>query len=199
MPRVAIKSHIAMGHQGSGKERILNSAMLLFARMPYSATSLRDIAAAAEVDVAYVHRAFGSKAEIFRQALLALTPVSLFRTETVDGAEMIRRMSELAILEEPHDLEDVCPVHLLIQSTLCNEARDIIAEFTKTTFAEPLSRAFGHQDTGRATFALSLLFGLVTRRTVFGADEIRSIPESRQLRLLEDAMLAVMTSADCDG
>ena len=59
----------------SGKERILNAAMLLFARMPYSDTSLRDIAAAAEVDVAYVHRAFGSKAEIFRHALLALGPI----------------------------------------------------------------------------------------------------------------------------
>ena len=58
----------------SGKERILNAAMLLFARMPYSDTSLRDIAAA-EVDVAYVHRAFGSKAEIFRHALLALGPI----------------------------------------------------------------------------------------------------------------------------
>ena len=49
--------------------------MLLFARMPYCDTSLRDIAAAAEVDVAYVHRSFGSKAEIFRHALAALDPL----------------------------------------------------------------------------------------------------------------------------
>lgn len=54
------------------KDRILTAAMLLFAQMPCSDTSQRDFAAAAEVDVAYIHRAFGSRPEIFRQALGAL-------------------------------------------------------------------------------------------------------------------------------
>ena len=81
MPRTlnSANSTDRMPGQATGKERILASAMLLFARMPYSDTSLRDIAAAAGVDVAYVHRAFGSKAEIFRQALLALAPADPFR------------------------------------------------------------------------------------------------------------------------
>ena len=93
----------------SGKERILNAAMLLFARMPYSDTSLRDIAAAAEVDVAYVHRAFGSKAEIFRHALLALEPIDDIATGQPDGATMIRRICNLAFLRNPRKLEDVRP------------------------------------------------------------------------------------------
>lgn len=62
--------------------------MLLFARMPYCDTSLRDIAAAAEVDVAYVHRSFGSKAEIFRHALAALDPLDDIMVAT-DGRSMI--------------------------------------------------------------------------------------------------------------
>ncbi|MGL4263414.1 MAG: TetR/AcrR family transcriptional regulator, partial [Afipia sp.] len=76
MPRTATLASGTGRNSGrqSGKERISNAAMLLFARMPYCDTSLRDIAAAAEVDVAYVHRSFGSKAEIFRHALAALDP-----------------------------------------------------------------------------------------------------------------------------
>ena len=150
----------------SGKERILNAAMLLFARMPYSDTSLRDIAAAAEVDVAYVHRAFGSKAEIFRHALLALGPIDDIATGQPDGATMIRRICNLAFLRNPRKLEDVRPLHLLIQSSLCSEARTIIAGFIEASLAIPLSRAFGHSDMGRAHFALSLLSGFVTHRAV---------------------------------
>ena len=88
MPRTlnSANSTDRMPGQATGKERILASAMLLFARMPYSDTSLRDIAAAAGVDVAYVHRAFGSKAEIFRQALLALAPLDDIAAGDPDGA-----------------------------------------------------------------------------------------------------------------
>ena len=122
-----------MPGQATGKERILASAMLLFARMPYSDTSLRDIAAAAGVDVAYVHRAFGSKAEIFRQALLALAPLDDIAAEDPDGATMINRICDLAFLRDPRKVEDVRPLHLLTQSSLCSEARAIIAQFFGTS------------------------------------------------------------------
>ena len=180
----------------SGKERILNAAMLLFARMPYTDTSLRDIAAAAEVDVAYVHRAFGSKAEIFRHALLALGPIDDIATGQPDGATMIRRICNLAFLRNPRKLEDVRPLHLLIQSSLCSEARTIIAGFIEASLAIPLSRAFGHSDMGRAHFALSLLSGFVTHRAVLCPQDLVSIPEEDQYHMLEMALLNAMMPPD---
>lgn len=45
------------------KERILKAAIRRFARHSYEDTGLRDIANDADVDVAYVHRSFGSKDE----------------------------------------------------------------------------------------------------------------------------------------
>ena len=63
-------------------------------------SSLRDIAAAAEVDVAYVHRSFGSKAEIFRHALAALDPLDDIMVAT-DGRSMISRLCDLAFLRDP--------------------------------------------------------------------------------------------------
>ena len=114
--------------------------------MPYSDTSLRDIAAAAGVDVAYVHRAFGSKAEIFRQALLALAPLDDIAAGDPDGATMINRICDLAFLRDPRKVEDVRPLHLLTQSSLCSEARAIIAQFFGTSLALPL----GHVDKWRS-------------------------------------------------
>ena len=194
MPRTLTSASMTGRAPGSttGKERILTSAMLLFARMPYSDTSLRDIAAAAGVDVAYVHRAFGSKAEIFRQALLALGPLNDIAAGEPDGATMIRQICDLAFLRDPHKVEDVRPLHLLIQSSLCGEARTIIAQFIDTSLALPLSRAFGHADAGRAHFALSLLSGFVTHRAVLGPADLLAIPEADQRRMLQTALMNAM-------
>ena len=93
----------------------------------YCDTSLRDIAAAAEVDVAYVHRSFGSKAEIFRHALAALDPLDDIMVAT-DGRSMISRLCDLAFLRDPRIQEDVRPLHLLIQSSLVSvRARGVIS------------------------------------------------------------------------
>ncbi len=178
--------------QASGKERILNAAMLLFARMPYSDTSLRDIASAAGVDVAYVHRAFGSKAEIFRQALQVLGPLEEILAVQDDGQAMIHKLCDLAFLHHPRKLEDVRPPHLLIQSTLCGEARQIISEFIETALAIPLSRSFGHTNTGRAHFALSLLSGFMTHRAVMAPPDLMAIPEAEQHRMLQTALNNIM-------
>ena len=201
MPRTlnSANSTDRMPGQATGKERILASAMLLFARMPYSDTSLRDIAAAAGVDVAYVHRAFGSKAEIFRQALLALAPLDDIAAGDPDGATMINRICDLAFLRDPRKVEDVRPLHLLTQSSLCSEARAIIAQFFGTSLALPLSRAFGHADPGRAHFALSLLSGFVTHRAIFGPADLLAIPEADQRQMLQTALMNAMLPGCSDG
>lgn len=176
----------------SGKERILNASMLLFAQTPYSTTSLRDIAAAADVNVAYVHRAFGSKAEIFRQALQAATSLENLFIDAASGEEVIRRLCTRALLDFPKKLEDVEALHLLIQSNLCAEAREIIKQFLRESLAEPLRRAFGHDDTGRALLAISLLGGFVTNRAILGHESLQTMSETDQSLLLEAALLAVM-------
>lgn len=56
---------------GSTKERILHAAMRRFSMQSYEDAGLRDIAADVGVDVAYVHRSFGSKEALFMQALEA--------------------------------------------------------------------------------------------------------------------------------
>ena len=53
------------------RERILEAAIEHFSRRSYEETGLREIASAAQVDVAYVHRCFGSKKRLFADAVSA--------------------------------------------------------------------------------------------------------------------------------
>jgi len=53
------------------RERILEAAIRQFSRRSYEQTGLRDIATDVGVDVAYVHRCFGSKENLFAEALRA--------------------------------------------------------------------------------------------------------------------------------
>ncbi|MFD2029247.1 helix-turn-helix domain-containing protein [Ancylobacter dichloromethanicus] len=55
------------------REQILEAAILRFARQSYEDTSLRAIAADVGVDVAHVHRSFGSKELLFAEAIRATT------------------------------------------------------------------------------------------------------------------------------
>ena len=178
------------------KTRILRAAMLLFARQPFSETSLREIAAEAQVDVAYVHRAFGSKIEIFQQALHGLHVVDPQGEQgaPMDPDRLIERICELALLRNPRRVEEVEPLHLIIRSCACSEARDILANFMETHFARPLAAAFRQEDIGPAMFAISLMSGFVTMRVALGHPALLAMPEAELKAMLAKALHGVMAS-----
>lgn len=200
MPRVerhetGMKPTTSRPRPPPAKERILQAAMQLFARQPLTEVSLRDIASAAQVDVAYVHRVFGSKAEIFRQALHALHVVDLGdrNTDTViDPDALIERICELALLRNPRNPDEVRPLHLIIQSCTCSEARDILADFIRKKYARPLAAGFGQDDIGPAMFAISLMTGFVTLRVALGEPTLQAMPEAQLKAMLARALRAAM-------
>ncbi len=168
--------------------------MLLFARRPLSETSLRDIAAEAQVDVAYVHRAFGSKAEIFRQALNAVAPLDEIFAHPADPDSVIERLAERTFLRDPLRVEDVEPLHLIIRSCVCSEARSILDGFIEASLARPLADSFGHEDLGRAMFAVSILSGFATMRLVVGNSTLRSMPRDTLKTMLTKALHEAMSA-----
>lgn len=182
--------------RASAKARILRAAMLLFARQPFSETSLREIATEAQVDVAYVHRAFGSKIEIFQQALHELHVVDPNQTEgtPMDPERLIERICEVALLRNPRRVEEVEPLHLIIRSCACSEARGILADFIETHFAQPLAAGFGQKEIGRAMFAISLMSGFVTMRVAMGHPALLAMPEAELKTMLARVLREVMAS-----
>lgn len=183
-------------HQGpSAKARILRAAMLLFAQRPFSETSLRDIATAAQVDVAYVHRAFGSKAEIFRQALHSrhvIVPEHDDLAQTVSGEAFIERICDLALSRNPECVADVEALHLVMQSCACSDAREIVADFIEQSYAKPLAEGFGQQGIGRAMFAISLVSGFTLMRCVVNHPALQTIPKAELRAMLKKALQGAM-------
>ncbi len=181
----------------SARTRIVRAAMLLFARQSFSETSLREIAAEAQVDVAYVHRTFGSKTEIFQQALNGLHIVDPqgVQSAPMDPDHLIERISEVALLRNPRRVEEVEPLHLIIRSCASSEAREILASFLATHFARPLAAAFGQEDIGRAMFAISLMTGFVTMRVAVGHPALLAMPDAELKAMLAKVLHDVMTSS----
>lgn len=69
LPANHVTGAVPRHRRGGARSRILAAAVERFSSASYEDTSLREIAADAKVDVAYVHRSFGSKEALFREAL----------------------------------------------------------------------------------------------------------------------------------
>lgn len=79
------------------RERILTSARELFARNGIDKTSIRAIAAAAEVDAALVHHYFGTKTELFAAAIHI----------PVDPMTVIEKLREVPVDQIGHTLPSI--------------------------------------------------------------------------------------------
>ncbi|MGQ2953047.1 MAG: TetR/AcrR family transcriptional regulator [Agrobacterium sp.] len=111
------------------RERILDAAISWFSRHSYEATGLRDIAALAEVDVAYVHRCFGSKKQLFAEAVRAqIRPEELLREST--GDDIAASLAALVFAHDgARDRGEIGPFDIMNHSLSSIEARDILRDF----------------------------------------------------------------------
>jgi AcrR family transcriptional regulator len=135
------------------RDRILAAAVMRFSTMSYEETKLRDIATDVGVDVAFVHRSFGSKEKLFEEALDSLPhPDQLLETEEGDLVDAM-----LAVIPEegePH------PIGIVIYSLGSPVAAPMLRNLIQTKLVEPLAKKFGQEDVERATLAAAFLTGI---------------------------------------
>ena len=142
------------------RERILHAAVERFARASYEQTGLRDIAADAGVDVAYVHRSFGSKERLFAEAVrTAVQPLDIVPDTKDIGISLATQIIDKSV-KNPRGLD------IIIRSFSSPEAAPVVREFIASTFFEPLSRQLGHPADTRATLIGALLIGIAILREV---------------------------------
>jgi AcrR family transcriptional regulator len=83
-----IESDVSISRMSGTRERILDSAERLIAEQGYAATSLRQIIAAAKVNIAAVHYHFGAKEDLLDAVVLRkVAPVNAARMEWLDRVE----------------------------------------------------------------------------------------------------------------
>lgn len=147
-----------MNSSGSTKERILGAAEILFAQRGFDGASLRQLTAAAGVNLAAVNYHFGSKdklvEEVFRRRLDTLNAKRMAALARVAGTENSR-------------LEDVLDAFI-------RPALDLSHDGSGSLFMRVLARAFAEHDDTLRQF-LSENYGHVMRQ--FTAEFARLLPQ----------------------
>ncbi len=161
------------------RDRILNSARELFARNGIDKTSIRAIAAEADVDPALVHHYFGTKTQLFAAAIHI----------PIDPMQIIAPLQQIPVEEIGHTL----PKLLLplwdselgkgfiatLRSILAGNDTSLIRSFLQEIIAKEVgSRVDDPPGSGhiRVQYVASQLVGVVMARYILELEPFKSLP-----------------------
>ena len=180
--------------KGTTRDRILDAAILRFSRHSYEATGLRDIAADVGVDVAYVHRCFGSKERLFAAAVEAtFRPELMLTGEADDLAATLAR--ELLNPADGYGPNEVRPLDIVIHSLSSADASRVLRDVVERSFIAPLAARLGHTDALNASLITALLAGTGILRTVLGIAPLQKMEGGRLEAMMAAALGGVIASA----
>ncbi len=155
----------------STRQIVLKAARARFASDGFAATTIRLIAADAEVDVSQVMQFFGSKNELFA-AVMAIPRSAMDRIDTVfDGPdEQIGERVVRAFLTSWETIpEESEPLLAMLRGAIVNEhARDQLRDFIQSRLMSGSNEVHGPEAALRAGLASSMLVGIVTSRQIIG-------------------------------
>lgn len=147
------------------RDRILEAAVRRFARQSYEETGLRDIAADARVDVAYVHRSFGSKERLFAEAVRASTGICrILADEKQNLSDHLARQAFRG--DDWAATAENGPLDVVIHSLTSPAAARVVRECIKDDFVEPLGARLDDPAFLRAAVISALLAGIGIFRNV---------------------------------
>ena len=161
----------------TSREEILEAARARFARHGYDGTTMRGVAADAEVDAALVHYFFGTKSSLFGAAMaLPVNPADVLAGVLADGVEDLGCRLVRALLPIWDKPETGGPLVALLRSAVGHgEAAAMLREFAGREILGQLARALEDpQAELRATLVGSQLVGLAMARYVLAIEPLAS-------------------------
>jgi AcrR family transcriptional regulator len=163
------------------REAILAAARAVFAERGFDGSSIRAIAAAADVDPALVHHYFGPKQRLFLAAIEAPIDPSGILPAVLDGdargvgERLVRAL--LGVWDDP----DAGPrVAAILRSAVGHEpSAQLLREFFATQIMRPVAAALelpSDEAPSRATLVASQLMGLALTRYILRLEPLASTP-----------------------
>jgi AcrR family transcriptional regulator len=156
---------------GNTRQTVLDAARARFAADGFSATTIRLIAADAEVDVAQVMQFFGSKDELFA-AVMAVPASALERFNTIyegPDAHLGERVVRAFLQAWEGVPEESEPLMAMLRGAIVNEkAREQLRGFIQSRLLTGTSGRADANAALRAGLVSSLLVGIVTGRRIIG-------------------------------
>lgn len=179
---------------------MLAAAKLRFARDGYQKTTLRAIADDARVDPSMVLYLFGSKEQLFREALrLIIDPavlVAALAGTDGGGADIGTRMvrTYLGIWEAPESAETMRA--MLASATSNPHAHEAFRSFMQNYVLTAVSGELGggEQARLRAMLAASSLVGTAMLRYVMGVAPLSELPTEDVVRLVAPTVTRYLTA-----
>ncbi len=173
------------------RQRILEAAILRFSESSYEATTLRAIAGDVGVDVALVHRSFGSKEDLFRAAVRGA-----FQGGFLDGAGRADLGGAMAdALFRPRvdaALKLIDPLDIVTHSLSSVRASPILREFVMSDYIAPLAARLSGAAQQRAALAIACLTGIVILRDVLHIEPLLDRSRFELQPIIEKIMSACL-------
>jgi AcrR family transcriptional regulator len=190
-------------HDPEGRRRdVLAAARRLFASKGYAQTSIRAIAAAADVNPALVITYFGGKEALFMEVVGRFT----ISAEALSGGTggMGARLARMYV-DRWENMADDDPWPALARSAVSHEAsRELLRSALAEQYA-PLREVLGDSDEGRARMAMvqCLIGGMIMDRYIYALEPVRSLPaaafEAALAAALQHALSGPLASDPGEG
>jgi AcrR family transcriptional regulator len=147
------------------RQRILKAALVRFAQVSYDEVGLRDIALDVGVDVALVHRSFGSKEQLFAEAFKAA--IQSKRLLASKKTELSAVLAE-NIFERANDPTSahIDALQIFVHSLSSPQTREVLRAFVVKDFIRPLAAKLDDRALQRAALTTACLVGISILREV---------------------------------
>jgi AcrR family transcriptional regulator len=170
------------------QERILTAARTLFAAAGYDRTTIRAVAAAAQVDAGLVMHYFGSKEQLFALATQVETPLVTGETPEEVAQELLGVLRQ-SLIEEP--IGSLAMLRsMLTHPEAAAEVGNAHAERVKVSKAIP-----GVDGNLRAAVLSAILIGVVLGRHLIKLEELADADPEQIVELLGPVVRS-LTKAD---
>ena len=169
------------GRSGT-REAILTAARESFTASGYDQASIRDIARRAGVDPALVHHYFGTKQELFAEAIdLPMDLATVLEAFVGGDRERIGERVVGLMLSVWDTRTDRSPLVALVRSAVTSEdAARMLREFLVSVLFERLAQALRSPDARvRASLAASQMLGLLIARYIVRIEPLASLPSAQ--------------------
>lgn len=179
------------------RQRILEAALVRFAQASYEEVRLRDIAADVGVDVALVHRSFGSKEQLFADTFKAAIQADrLLASETSELSVVFTK----DIFERDSDATSrhIDALQIFVRSLSSPQARDVLRAFASGDFIGPLAAKLDDPARQqRAALFAACLIGVGILRDVLRLEPLLDASR-RQSQPLIEKLLSVCLDKNCE-
>lgn len=183
---------------GSSRQTVLDAARARFASDGFTATTMRRVAADAEVDVSMVMQFFRSKDELFA-AVMNIPESALEKLSTVfEGAEdqLGERVVRAFFQAWDGAPEDSEPLMAMLRNAMVNvQARHQLRDYIESRLMTGAGDSLGPQARLRAGVALSMLVGLVTGRQIIGVPILTSADQETLVAIIAPAIQQMLFPA----